>query len=329
MDNTFGPFNFKAIDPALLKYRNIGFIVGIIKLILLIIPLCYIMITNDIIYPLVRKLSKFKWQLSLLRKIVLLNNFFIGRLILFIIGYFKYKSIFCKTSGPISNFMNLRYALLFCTKSSPIDVLASITLYSPTFTQVLINSQSDHISYDTISYTKAIINSFREEKAQFQTVERDGKSLLEILVHVTKMHTGPAIIYYEGGVTNGMVHLAPDQKMEQEIQEIDKQWIKARDFSSEKRLPFTPVGVIVANHDERVLTFGYRPYEIVLNILSGFQFRFEMQFARINQNQNLLKTLEQLFKKLQDEKVISPRIGRISKSIYKLYEYRELQIINY
>ena len=128
MDNTFGPFNFKAIDPALLKYRNIGFIVGIIKLVLLIIPLCYIMITNDIIYPLVRKLSKFKWQLSLLRKIVLLNNFFVGRLILFIIGYFKYKSIFCKTSGPISNFMNLRYALLFCTKSSPIDVLASITL---------------------------------------------------------------------------------------------------------------------------------------------------------------------------------------------------------
>lgn len=61
MDNTFGPFSFKAIDPALLKYRNMGFIVGIIKLILLILPFCYIMITNDIIYPLIRKISKFKW----------------------------------------------------------------------------------------------------------------------------------------------------------------------------------------------------------------------------------------------------------------------------
>ena len=107
-------------------------------------------------------------------------------------------------------------------------------------------------------------------------MERNGKSLKEILIYVTKMHTGPAIIYYEGGVTNGMIHLAPDLKMEEEVLGIDKQWIKARDFSSEKRLPYTPIGVIVANHDERVLTFGYKPYEIVLNILSGFQFRFEM-----------------------------------------------------
>ena len=75
---------------------------------------------------------------------------------------------------------------------------------------MLINSQDDHISYETQSYAKALINSFREEKAQFQTVERNGKSLKEILIHVTKMYTGPAIIYYEGGVTNGMVHLAPD-----------------------------------------------------------------------------------------------------------------------
>ena len=36
------------------------------------------------------------------------------------------------------------------------------------------------------------------------------------------MHTGPAIIYYEGGVTNGMIHLAPDLKMEEEVLGIDK-----------------------------------------------------------------------------------------------------------
>lgn len=117
---------------------------------------------------------------------------------LLVLCYVKYESIF---STDLINQRNLQSHLFYVPQSSPLEAFVLITYFSPSFTQISINSDR-HCRIRIISYAKAIVLSFFERGFAFEK-NQNWQEASQVYDEIVHERIGPLIIYYQGGVTNG------------------------------------------------------------------------------------------------------------------------------
>ncbi|CAD8196745.1 unnamed protein product [Paramecium pentaurelia] len=234
-----------------------------------------IIIFNDILFRKLQNLELRPNIYKLIRIIILLHNFFIGRSLLLFIGYYNIKSIF-KNTLQHQKQKNLQSYTLLCSRTSPIDVFTLITYFSPSFTHISINKRQVH--YQLISYYQAIIDSFYIEQCSFKQF-KVGKDIRELMELIDKKRTGPLIVFWEGGVSNGQYFLKIDDLMINEAYKVNK-------YSKQHQLLVkynysNPIGLFSILTNKRVNLIGNSWIKMLFNLLSNYYCDLEMFFLKL------------------------------------------------
>ncbi|CAK92839.1 unnamed protein product (macronuclear) [Paramecium tetraurelia] len=234
-----------------------------------------IIIFNDLLF---RKLQNQEFRQSVhkfIRIIILLHNFFIGRALLLLMGFYNVKSMF-SNSAQNQKPQNLQSYSLLCSRTSPIDVFTLITYFSPSFTHVSLYKR--RVRYQLISYYQAIIDSFQIEKCGFKMF-RSGKDIRELMELIDKQRSGPLIVFWEGGVSNGQHFLKIDELMIKEASKINS-YSKQRQHVA-KYNSSNPTGLLSILTNSRVLLVGNSWMRMLYNLLVNWSCGLQMHFLRV------------------------------------------------
>ncbi|CAD8178529.1 unnamed protein product [Paramecium octaurelia] len=248
-----------------------------IKLPLFAFLIIEIVIINDLIFRQIQRLEFHIVFHKFMRIIILLHNYISGRLLLLVLGYFKYKSLF-HSSAPNFKHGNLQSYCFYCSRTSPIDVFVLITYFSPSFTHTSI--QKDRVKCKIISYGKAILESFQISKCGFKRFT-DGENIKDLMNQIRKTRTGPLIIFWEGGITNGYSLLKIDKAIINEIYNIynltQEQPQRSYYFGT------NPQGILCLQHEDRMNLIGNNPLQMLINILTNSFCSLDMFFLKCRQ----------------------------------------------
>ncbi|CAD8100532.1 unnamed protein product [Paramecium sonneborni] len=245
-----------------------------IKLPLFAFLIVEIIIINDLIFRQIQRLEFHIVIHKFIRIIILLHNYISGRLLLLVLGYFKYKSLF-HSSAPNFKHVNLQSYCFYCTRTSPIDVLVFITYFSPSFTHISI--QKDKVKCKIISYGKAILESFQISKCSFQNFT-DGESIKDLMIQIRKTRTGPLILFWEGGITNGYSLLKIDKAIINEIYNICT--FSQMPLQRSHYCNSNPQGILCLQHEDKMNLIGNSPFQMVINILTNSFCSLDMFFLK-------------------------------------------------
>ncbi|CAK87221.1 unnamed protein product (macronuclear) [Paramecium tetraurelia] len=242
-----------------------------IKLPLFAFLIVEIVIINDLIFRQIQRLEFHILFHKFMRIIILLHNYISGRLLLLVLGYFKYKSLF-HSSAPNFKHGNLQSYCFYCSRTSPIDVFILITYFSPSFTHTSI--QKDRVKCKIISYGKAILESFYISKCGFKRFT-DGENIKDLMNQIRKTRTGPLILFWEGGITNGYSLLKIDKAIINETYNIynfsQEQPQRSQYFGT------NPQGILCLQHEDRM---NLDRKQLIIDVNQYFN-QFILQFRHV------------------------------------------------
>ncbi|CAD8170009.1 unnamed protein product [Paramecium pentaurelia] len=281
-----------------------------VKLPLFAILILEIVIMNDYIFRQIQRLQFHIVFHKFLRIIILVHNYISGRLLLLVLGYFKYKSLFHNNTSNFKH-VNLQSYCFYCLRTSPIDVLVFITYFSPSFTHISI--QKDKVKCKIISYGRAILESFYINKCSFKDFT-DGENIKDLMIQIRKTRTGPLIVFWEGGITNGYSFLKIDQTIINEIYNINS--FAKEPLQKSHYLNQNPQGIVCLQNDDRMNLIGNSPIQMLITILINQFCSLEMFFLKF-QPYNFIDHLPDIY-----QGFIEGRIKRVI-SDYSWIHYRQ------
>ncbi|CAD8114946.1 unnamed protein product [Paramecium sonneborni] len=268
------------MDPFILNdipYRNkikiiLEFLLFLLRLPFFLGLIIEIIFFNDLIFRRLQVLELHPKIYKVIRVIKLLHNFFIGRLLLLVLGYYNVQPLFNKTVQK----NNLQSYSFFCTRTSPLDIFTQITYFSPSFTHISIRKRL--VKYQLISYFQAIIDSFYIEKCCFREFDQ-GKDICELMEQIHKKRTGPLIIFWEGGVSNGQYLLKIDEIL---IHEACKVNLYAKlNYHKVKYQYSNPSGIFSILVNRRLNLIGKSCNKMLFNLLTNLNIDLEMHFQQL------------------------------------------------
>ncbi|CAD8086431.1 unnamed protein product [Paramecium primaurelia] len=265
-----------------------------VKLPLFTFLIVEIVIINDLIFRQIQRLEFHIVFHKFLRIIILLHNYISGRLLLLVLGYFKYKSLF-HSSAPNFKHGNLQSYCFYCSRTSPIDVFVLITYFSPSFTHISI--QKDKVKCKIISYGKAILESFQISKCGFKNFT-DGDSIKDLMIQIRRTRTGPLILFWEGGITNGYSLLKIDKAIVNEMYNICN--FSQESLQRSHYCNSNPQGMLCLQHEDRMNLIGNNPLQMLINILTNSFCSLDMFFLKC-QSYNFKDHLPELYQKFVED----------------------------
>ncbi|CAK88668.1 unnamed protein product (macronuclear) [Paramecium tetraurelia] len=267
-----------------------------IKLPVFAIMVLEIVIMNDLIFLQIQRRQFHIVLHKFLRILILVHNYISGRFLLLVLGYFKYKSLFHNSTQHF-RYMNLQSYCIYCTRTSPVDVFVYITYFSPSFTHLSI--QKDEVKCKIISYGRAILESFQINKCGFKDFT-DGENIKDLMIQIRSQRTGPLMLFWEGGVTNGQSFLKIDDIIIKEIYSITR---FAKDPLQKPLYMHTnPQGMICLQNDDRMILIGNTPIQMLITILTNSFCSLEMFFLKF-QPYNFIDHLPDIYQGFVEGKI--------------------------